>query len=275
MLVPEVVNVDDVSLERLLAATPEVVQLSDSSPLGVKFWNLTTSASEEARRGRVAAGRPGSPCPKGHLALDMEMAGIPMCPASRVYQKRALAALGANGSTPAGVEKAADGIRAKSCICHDLGGGVLLRYGIDRLATTAVCPGPNIVNFKRVASLDEMVGHVYGRTNLIATTARPHAFVTELRLYVEHLRRELPEPGIEPPRLKLQQLVRLRENLLRGIEHYRSLTPEHVAEHRRFVEDLAHLEVELREIRLPGEGETDGRPDGAPERQPELENQTI
>ncbi len=49
LVVPEATNVDELNLQRLLAATECDVQLSDHSPLGVPFWTLATSASEAAR----------------------------------------------------------------------------------------------------------------------------------------------------------------------------------------------------------------------------------
>ena len=90
LLVPEVANVDNGHLEKLLAATDGDVYLSDSSPLGVPFWNLRTSASEETRRQYIREGKPGSPCVKGAARLNTEFTDIPICPASRAYIKRKL-----------------------------------------------------------------------------------------------------------------------------------------------------------------------------------------
>ena len=68
--------------------------------------------------------------------------------------------------------------------------------GIDPAATPAVCPGPNIVNFSRVATLQEMVGHIYGRSSLLNGSPRPHMFLRELALYIDHLRSELAKEKI-------------------------------------------------------------------------------
>ena len=51
LLVPEVTNVDQEHLDKLVAATDDDVYLSDSSPFGVPFWNLRESASEMSRTG--------------------------------------------------------------------------------------------------------------------------------------------------------------------------------------------------------------------------------
>ena len=58
-------------------------------------------------------------------------------------------------------------VTVKSCICHDLAGVATKPRGIDRLATPSICCGPNIAYFRREASLDEMIGHIYGRGDLL------------------------------------------------------------------------------------------------------------
>ncbi|MFQ5608159.1 MAG: hypothetical protein ACE5GA_09450, partial [Candidatus Zixiibacteriota bacterium] len=57
LLVPEVMNVDEAHLAKLAAATADDVHLSDHSPLGVPFWSLEASASEETRLARIARNR--------------------------------------------------------------------------------------------------------------------------------------------------------------------------------------------------------------------------
>ena len=88
LLVPEVTNLDDEHLRKLCAASNGDVYLSDSSPFGLPFWNLRTSASEETRRRRITENRPGSPCFKGFCRLyNTEFTKTPICTASREYQK--------------------------------------------------------------------------------------------------------------------------------------------------------------------------------------------
>jgi hypothetical protein len=84
-------------------------------------------------------------------------------------------------------------VLVKSCICHELAGGALLKHKIDPDITPAVCCGPNIVNFSRIATLEEMVGHIYGRSNLLTSADRPHVFARELKLYIDFLRDELDD----------------------------------------------------------------------------------
>jgi len=99
MLVPEVVNVDDLHLKKLEKAKKKDIYLSDSSPLNVPFWNLRKSASEKAREIRIKKGIPGSRCLKGFPAFNQEFTTVPICTASRAYQKLKLADLKAKGGS--------------------------------------------------------------------------------------------------------------------------------------------------------------------------------
>ena len=49
------------------------------------------------------------------------------------------------------------------------------------------------MNFSKIASLEEMVGHIYGRTSLLTNPARPHMFLRELAINIDYLREELEE----------------------------------------------------------------------------------
>jgi hypothetical protein len=46
----------------------------------------------------------------------------------------------------------------------------------------SVCPGPNLASFDRTYSLEEMVGHIYGKQDVL-DMERPHVFLKELGLY--------------------------------------------------------------------------------------------
>ncbi|HTM91646.1 MAG TPA: hypothetical protein VL095_04465, partial [Flavisolibacter sp.] len=85
LLVPEVTNVDEVTLQQLANAQPEDYFLSNASPLGVPFHNFKKSSSEHQRKERIANKRPGSPCYKKYLSSDTEFTEIPICTASRQY----------------------------------------------------------------------------------------------------------------------------------------------------------------------------------------------
>ena len=147
LLVPEVTNVDDAHLQKLSAAGEQDVNLSDSSPLGIPFSTLRNSASEEARRRRIQEGKPGSPCPKGFLVSNTEFTDVPICRASRAYQRRKLEHLANEGLSVRQSVVVRENVVAKACVCHDVGGSVSLKHGIDPEATPVICCGPNIANF--------------------------------------------------------------------------------------------------------------------------------
>ncbi len=225
LLVPEVTNLDDEHRRKLCTAGEGDVYLSDSSPFGMPFWNLRTSASEEARCRRIAEGQPGSPCSKGYVKLfNTEFTELPICTASREYQKLKLDQF----SRQAVHEAHREAVLAKSCICHDLAGGVTRANGIDPSATTAVCCGPNIVNFSRIATLEEMVGHIYGRTSLFALPekdrkVRPNMFLRELDLYIDYLHTQIRKQSVGLVTIAPGYVREFKENLLSGIAHYRKL----------------------------------------------------
>jgi hypothetical protein len=240
LLVPEVTNVDDEHLLKLAEATDEDVHLSNASPLNIPFWNLKTSASEEARKRHITEGRPGSACPKGHGAIfDTEFTQIPECIAARRYVKEKLESLNKAGLTQEEHEMRKEEVLAKSCICHDLSGGATLKLGIDKNATPCICCGPGIVNFSRIASLEEMVGHIYGRLSLLANSERPHMFIKEMSLNIEYLRNEIEKFKLELTTNGASYFQEFKENLLKGIDYYRRTAEEFMESRRaKFLEDL-------------------------------------
>jgi hypothetical protein len=253
LLVPEAVLMDAGERDKLCRATPADVFLSPSSPLGVPFWNLRTSASEEVRRLRIQEGKPGSPCPKRYLSFNTEFTTIPACISSRAFQKHKLVALEEAKRAGADVEQARELVLAKACICHDLAGNATKPLGIDPTATSAVCPGPNIVNFKKIVSLEEMVDHIYGRISLLTGTDRPHMFISELSLYVDHLRIELEQVKVDLLPGTSRVLREFKENLLEGIDYYQALAEHFVEEKRsRFLADLAVLRDALEPLAVQG-----------------------
>lgn len=225
LLVPEVVNIDKNHLEKLKDAHESDVFLSQASPLGVLFWNLKNSASELMRRHRIRIGMPGAPCINRHATINTEFSEVPLCMASKVYQKLKLAALKLENLSPEVFEKRKEKILARSCICHDLAGAATRALGIDRKALTALTPGPNIVNFSKVSSLKEMVDHIYGRVNVMTSKKRPHMFIRELELYVEQFKGKFEDIslGIVVDEGK-KQLTEFGNNILDGIQYYRELT---------------------------------------------------
>jgi hypothetical protein len=248
LLVPEVTNTDPSMLQKLSEATAEDVYLSDSSPLGISFWNLRNSASEENRQELIELGTPGSICTKKQVRYNTEFTKAPLCIASRSYQRLKLQELDQEDRPEEQKIALRELVLARACICHDLAGGATLRNEIDPLATSAVCPGPSIADFSKIVTLREMVDHICGRISLITSTNRPHMFIRELMLYVDHLREEIKKLslGISPQsRTYFQDF---KENLLEGVEYYRQMASELVEKQQgRFLEQLA----ELRELIEP------------------------
>lgn len=247
LLVPEVTNVDPAHLEKLCEATERDVFLSDSSPFGLPFWNLRSSASEEARRRRIDKGTPGNRCSKGFVRLyNTEFTEDPICTASRQYQRSKLVEIETAELTEPQREAIRENVLAKACLCEDLAAGALQKNGLDAAATPAICCGPNIVNFSGVVTLDQMVGHIYDRCSLLADSLRPHMFLREISLYLDYLAKEL-----EKRRLRLTTTTRsyfadFVKNLCGGIEHYRGLAVQLIESQRaRFAAGLEALQQEL------------------------------
>ncbi len=239
LLVPEATSVDDETLVRLIAAREEDVYLSRASPLGVPFYNLRNSLSEEERRRRISEGNPGSECPRGHLASNTEFSKKPLCLASRAYQRLKLAELAAAGLDPEVRSRAEERVLEKSCICRDLGGGALIKHGIARRgeAHSAVCPGPNIAFFHKLASLKEMVDHIYGRGDLLGAVHRPHMFLQEFGIYIDFWKNLAQEAAAAGEREK-GRLRQFYENLLKGARGYEATMKDWSLETADFLERM-------------------------------------
>ncbi len=232
-------------------ATDRNVHLSDASPLGIPFWTLRDSASEEARRERIRDGKPGSPCPKGFLVSNTEFTDIPICHASRAYQKRKLEHLAEEGFSAKQLPVVQEGVLAKACVCHEVGGTALVKNDIDPEAKPAVCCGPNIANFSKLATLQEMVSHIYGRLSLLTNPDRPHLFIRELAIYVDHFRKEFEKYSLDLSSRAPKYFREFKENLLSGIEYYRSRAEHFIDEKRsHFLDDLGSLREALERMTL-------------------------
>jgi hypothetical protein len=190
LLVPEATRVQPEIVAALARAGTEDVKLSQASPLNVLFSNLLTSKSESARLQHIRSGRPGVICKRGHLASNTEFTKKPVCTATSFYQQRKIEAIEADVSlTKEECRTAKRAVTEKACICFELGGSALIAFGAEGAenVNTAICPGPNIAHFNRTYSLEEMVGHIYGRVDLVNNPVREHFLLTEIKLYLEHL----------------------------------------------------------------------------------------
>ncbi len=257
LLVPEATNVDDDTRRRLARARQEDYYLSDASPLGIRFNNLRDTASEQTILKRFEEGRPGSPCKKKFLVSNTEFTSEPICTASRQYQKLKIDQLRTSDLAPEIVEQRIASVIQKACLCEDLAAAAYLADNTNGTSphSVAICPGPNLAFFSRIASLDEMVGYIYGRVQNLVDADRPHMFINELRLYVNYLREEVQKRLDSLTVKDSKHFAGFRENLHTGIAYYRDLIPTIASltdQCRASMEDhLSALEAELAELLIP------------------------
>jgi hypothetical protein len=90
----------------------------------------------------------------------------------------------------------------------------------------AICPGPNLAYFSDVYSFDEMVGHIYGKINLLAQVERPHVFIKELNLYIDYLQEDIKQQLQNFSDKKRKQLNGFKLQLADGINYYKKLFNE-------------------------------------------------
>ncbi len=252
LLVPEVTNVDEWTLKKLSEAKEEDLYLSDISPLGVPFNNLRDNASDAEKERKIGMNRPGSSCPKGYLVSNTEFTPQPICTASRLYQKLKIDKLKSSGLSAEDYTSRLEEVTQKACLCNDLGEVMYLKHGIKkkfRNLFPAICPGPNMAYFSKIAILGEMVGHIYGRINILNGSYRPHMFIKELKMYIDYFHKEIRLSLPSCDRKRREYLHNFKNNLGEGIKYYRELfSIVRGTKHRlndSFLSDLENLRREL------------------------------
>lgn len=259
LLVPEAVNVDKDTFEKLSTATEDDLYLSDISPIGVPFNSLRGNTKDIEKEEKIAAGKPGSACPSQYLKLyNTEFTDRPICVASRQYQKLKIEELNKKNLPEAQYQKAYDKITVKSCICAGL---VMTPYiEHDMLKSSdgkgiSVCPGPNMAYFSKKSTIAEMVSHIYGRINLLNDTYRPNLFVKELSMYVDYLKREINESIDAINEKKQKYFEEFKDNLISGIEYYKEIVDDMKEESdiykAKMVEELEKYYYKINDINLP------------------------
>ena len=252
MLVPEATNVDAQTLKQLSMAKKEDYFLSNASPLGVPFNNFRPSSSETQRKTRIEKGRPGSPCYKKYLTFDTTFTSQPICTASREYQNLKIKQLQETHLPEHELKAAIEMIEEKDCLCEGLGAGVLLKNHLTpdhKLTAVNICPGPNLAYFSGIFSLEEMVGHIYGRINILNSLSRPHIFINELALYADYLKKEI-QKQVPPFSVKQNKhFISFKENLLSGIQYYKNLIFDLKPE-TKFNTGIFHSALEIIEAEL-------------------------
>ena len=251
LLVPEVMNVDDATLDKLSKAGVKDFYLSKASPLGVPFNNLRDSEKEIEKLSNAANGKPGSPCPKKLLVSNKEFSDKPICSASITYLNKKINEL-KEKFNESGYSKEYNKAITKECLCVGLASSALKVNNIETpkmSQAVSICPGPNLAYYSKVSTLKEMVDHIYGRINLITDPSRPNMFIKELTLYIEYLIDKIEE-GLMPLTAQTEEFFNnFHKNLMDGINYYKSLIPDFIEEtekvKKKISEDLEVLEARL------------------------------
>ena len=226
LLAPDIVNVDDDTLNKLIDAKEEHLYLSDCSPVGVPYNTLRGNSKDIERQGFLDKGRPGSTCPHKHLSFSKEFTEKALCTASRSYQRLKLQELDAAGLSKEEYQRQFNKIVEKECICVGLGTAALLVNDIDTKTEgtgVSVCPGPNMAYFSKKTNLKEMIDHIYGRTNLMTVPDRPHMFINELKTYIDYLKDKIEDTKNSMTEKQEKYFLNFSNNLKAGIEYYHNL----------------------------------------------------
>ncbi|GAB3929959.1 hypothetical protein [Mucilaginibacter myungsuensis] len=257
LLVPEATNVDEDTLHKLIHAKEGDYYVSNSSPLGILFNNFRGSTIEQQRIDRIKKRRPGSPCTKKYLCSNTEFTEQPICTASRQYQSLKIAELQAAGLSEDEYQQQYQTVTEKLCLCEGLCSSTYLKYDIVKPrenTAVAICPGPNLAYFNHLYSLDEMVAHIYGKIDLLQNIKRPHAFIKELNLYIEHLQTDLQNNLKHLSDKKAKQLEKFSAQIRVGINYYKelfsNLTDQATELTTEFFNDLTLSENKLDQIRI-------------------------
>jgi hypothetical protein len=222
LLVPEATCVDDPTMQLLQKAHTDDLYLSNVSPLGVPFNNVKNSGSQIWTEKQIEKDKPGSPCPKGFLQTNTEFTEQPICTASKEYQLLKIDQIRNSEQAEEDKNKAISRVVEKECLCRHLGVGALMKLGLQKesYGRQAICPSPNIAWFDRQYSLEEMVDHIYGRSESLVPDERPHMYAKELTMYVDYME-ELLERSIgtenEPDVVK--RLEKMDKALREGMEY--------------------------------------------------------
>lgn len=253
LLCPEATTVDESTLELLKKSTEKDVVLSKASPLGVRFNYLKGTTAEKERLERINRDKPGSPCTEKYLVSNTEFTKEPICTASRRYQKLKLEQLQQAELPKREYDRQVEELLSKECLCIGLSNSAGLNYKvpiIEKLDAVTICPGPNIVNFSKVASLQEMTDHIYGRKSLPQQKERPHMFLKELQLYLDYLKEEI-EGCFNPGPRELKSWKTFCSNLREGITHYRELLQQEFISHKEaFKTGLFEAEAAIGDLEL-------------------------
>lgn len=229
MLVPEVISIDNETMNLLAKGKEEDYYYSGLSPLGVPFNTIKGASMSLQRLEYAKNGKAGTPCTKGFLKYNTEFSEKPICTASRQYQSIKLKELDDLNLPGREHKKSYHKIIEPECLCIGLGISTLESKNIEIKPTdkVTVCPGPNLAYFSKISTLKEMVDHIYGRINILDNRPRPHMFLKELNMYLDIFKERFEDfmENVEDSKEK-KQLVKFQQNLAEGINYYKTLFNE-------------------------------------------------
>lgn len=258
LLVPEATSVDEETRNLLAKAEEDDFYLSNISPLGVPFNTVKGMSNDFWKQKRIKDNKAGSSCPKKFLALNKEYDAEGMCTASKKYQDIKLAELEQQKNTLSekAIEQKKAEIFEKACLCVGLANASYLENGMEikgQQQGVVICPGPNLAYFDQIISLADMVKHIYGKNNIIANNNRPHMFIKELQMYVEHLKKGVAECSENRTEIQTKKWTGFKDNLQKGIDYYKELfvqTHFFTEEKEQLQRQLEMYSLQLNEVRL-------------------------
>jgi hypothetical protein len=137
-------------------------------------------------------------------------------------------------------------------LCEGLCSSTYIKYAISKPRenkAVAICPGPNLAYFSRIYSLDEMVKHIYGTTDLLDKVKRPNMFIKELNLYIDYLQADIQAQFKNLNDKKVKQLTKFKLQLQEGISYYKDLFADSAVQTSIAVQDWIN-ELNLSEKQL-------------------------
>jgi len=254
LLVPEATTVDTKTIDALKVAKEKDLYLSNISPLGVPFNSLRGNTNEILKNERIAANKAGSSCPKKFLVSNTDYSEKAICTASKKYQTIKLNELKEEQNTSSKFAEKSAQITDKACLCEGLANAALIKNDIEMKGEAqgvAICPGPNMAYFSKELSLKEMVDHIYGKANVIATNHRPHMFIKELTMYVDYFSKKVDEFKDSLSAKNEKYLTTFQQNLENGIEYYHNLFSSFESNKETLLSELNSLKNELFNVKIP------------------------
>lgn len=259
LLVPEATSVDDETRNLLLHSKENDFYLSNLSPLGVPFNTVRGTSNEIFRQNKNSKDRYGSSCPKKLLALSKEFSAEGICTASKKYQDIKLEHLEGEKQeiTPEQFQKRKEIITEKACLCVGLVNAAYMEQKLEikgEKQGVVICPGPNLAFFDKEVSLSQMVQHIYGNANILPNNDRPNMFINELKMYVDHLKKEIADFSGTLTKSQDKKWKTFKENLFEGISYYENLLAQSnffQSELHTINNQLQHYKMMLSGIELP------------------------